>query len=80
MLRQGQSQCTDTECVDLMRPQTAPTESTEDGNFMFMAMLTILAMTLYFLRPMARRRQLDTSDKPSSSGGDNGSGPPPAIH
>jgi len=80
MLRQGQSQCTDTECVDLIRPPNAPTESSDDSNFMFLAMLTILALTLYVFRPMARRRQLANSNKPSSSGEDNGSGPPPAIH
>lgn len=34
---------------------------------MFMAMLAILALTLYVFRPMGRRRQLANSDKPSSS-------------
>jgi len=80
MLRQGQSQCTDTECVDLIRPQTTPIESDEGSNFMFLTMLTIIALTLYVFRPMARRRQITSSNKPSSSGEDNGSGPPPAIH
>lgn len=81
MLRQGQSHCTDTECVDLIRPQNAAsTESGDDNNFMFMTMLLILALTLYVFRPMARRRQVDTtSNKPSGSGEDDGP-PPPAIH
>lgn len=79
MLRQGQTQCTDTECVDLIRPQNAPAESSEDSNFMLLTMLTILALILYVFRPMGRRRQANNS-KPSSSGEDDGSGPPPAIH
>ncbi len=52
----------------VIRPQNAPTESSEDNNFMFLTMLTILALTLYVFRPMSRRRQLANSNKPSSSG------------
>jgi len=83
MLRQGQSYCTDTECVDLIRPQTTPTvESSEGNNFMLLTMLTILALTLYVFRPMRGRRQLSNSTKSSGNDEDSndGSPPPPAIH
>lgn len=52
----------------MIRPQNASTESSDDSNFMFLTMITILALTLYIFRPMGRRRQLTNNDKPTSSG------------
>ncbi|KAJ6641426.1 Small integral membrane protein 14, partial [Pseudolycoriella hygida] len=60
MLRQGQSHCTDTECVDLITPRNVSNESTE-GNFMLLTMLTMLALVLFIFRPMERRQSPNTN-------------------
>lgn len=57
--------------IQVVRPQNAASsESSDDNNFMFMTMLLILALTLYVFRPMARRRQVDSSSNKASGSGE----------
>ncbi|XP_063241411.1 small integral membrane protein 14 [Bacillus rossius redtenbacheri] len=80
LLRQSQGYCTDTECVDLVRPGELPSaEGDSPSGFVMLAMCWFaLALFLFFARPRSLRAT-GTDDKPR----DNGQGPqgsPPAIN
>ncbi|KAJ2952881.1 hypothetical protein O0L34_g7246 [Tuta absoluta] len=74
LLRQGQSYCTDTECLDELQGLPAPSSA---GNSFMMLFLTLaLAMAMYAFRPR-NRPQLQDATKPLRNPQDHDDGAPP---
>ncbi|CAH4037198.1 unnamed protein product [Pieris brassicae] len=72
MLRQGQSYCTDGECLDEMLSLPEPENAAINYTFMFMMMA--MAIVLYVLRP--QRNQIQDTAKPAPNPRDNDGAPP----
>lgn len=64
-LRNGQSVCTDNECMDLTSPQNASPSSDSADSFTLMMFMMIAAVILYLIRPNSLRRRSDDLNKPS---------------
>lgn len=74
LLRQGQSYCTDSECLDeLPGLPRAGTESA-GGDFLMMFLMMALAVAMYVMRP--RRNQIQDAAKPAHSPQDRDGAPP----
>ncbi|CAG9114761.1 hypothetical protein JYU34_007649 [Plutella xylostella] len=71
LLRQGQSYCTDTECLEEL---PGPGAGAEGGNFMIMFMMLAVALAMYMLRP--RRNRLADAAKPARNSHDSDDAPP----
>lgn len=77
ILRNGQSYCTDNECIDL---PNGPNQGVGDNFFMLMLFM-IFAVILYVMRPASLRRRNDLNKAlPPSNGGPNNDGAPPAVN
>lgn len=77
ILRNGQSYCTDNECIDL---PNAPNQGAS-GNFFMMMLFMIFAVILYVMRPASLRRRNDLDKAlPPSNGGPSNDGAPPAVN
>uniref|UniRef100_A0A0K8TQD5 Small integral membrane protein 14 n=1 Tax=Tabanus bromius TaxID=304241 RepID=A0A0K8TQD5_TABBR len=80
LLRQTQSHCTDTDCIE----PTLPTpNNSEDGNFALMTMFTLFAVILYFIRPsafMGTRNDAHKSSEQPPGGQDPDNGQPPTVN
>ncbi|KAH9635354.1 hypothetical protein HF086_017920, partial [Spodoptera exigua] len=61
-LRQGQSYCTDNECLDEF-PSLPSAPQSSANSFMVMFLMMALALAMYAMRP--RRNQIQDSAKPS---------------
>ncbi|XP_063359285.1 small integral membrane protein 14 [Cydia amplana] len=72
LLRQGQSYCTDTECLDEVSGLPAPESA--GNSFLVMFAMMALAVAMYMLRP--RRRQLPEANKPPRNSQDHDGAPP----
>lgn len=74
LLRNSQSQCTDSECFqELPGPQGSPPIGGENNFFLLMIGWVVLALALYFMRPNRLRNHGDS--KPNNNQGP--STPPP---
>ncbi|XP_041976847.1 small integral membrane protein 14 [Aricia agestis] len=70
LLRQGQSYCTDNECLE-----TLPGPQGSAGNsFLVVFMMMALAAAMYVMRP--RRDRLQDAAKPTTNSHDNDGAPP----
>ncbi|XP_072943870.1 small integral membrane protein 14 [Epargyreus clarus] len=69
LLRQGQSYCTDTECLDAL-----PSPQSAGGNFLLVFAMMALAVAMYVLRP--RRNQIQDAVKPMPNSHDRDGAPP----
>lgn len=77
ILRNGQSYCTDNECIDL---PNAPNQGASDNFFMLMLFM-IFAVILYVMRPASLRRRNDLNKAlPPSNGDPSNDGAPPAVN
>ncbi|XP_026329319.1 small integral membrane protein 14 [Hyposmocoma kahamanoa] len=79
LLRQGQSYCTDSDCLEQMPSLPAPQSA--GNSFLLMFLTLALAVAMYAFRPRARAQIMD-ADKPSrnSQGPDDSTPPaPPRI-
>ncbi|XP_055919962.1 small integral membrane protein 14 [Eupeodes corollae] len=82
LIRQSQSHCTDTECIDL--PSLPSPTGGEETSFTMMTMFMVLAVILYFIKPDSIMKVYN-SKKPNggrpSGGRDPPSGDaPPAVN
>ncbi|CAG4988355.1 unnamed protein product, partial [Parnassius apollo] len=72
LLRQGQSYCTDNECLEqlpgLPRPESA------GNSFLVMFIMMALAVAMYMMRP--RRNQIQDAAKPAPNSHDRDGAPP----
>jgi len=84
MLRDGQSYCTDSEC---MEPPMSGNANPGDSTMLLMALWMIVAVALFFMRPDSARRSQDptdaTQEKAAAAIGTNNNNnnppPPPAL-
>ncbi|KAJ8725860.1 hypothetical protein PYW08_004043 [Mythimna loreyi] len=72
LLRQGQSYCTDTDCLETMPNLPQPESSA--NSFMVMFLMMALALAMYAMRP--RRNQIQDAAKPSRNSQDHDGAPP----
>lgn len=82
-LRQSQSYCTDTECIDDSMPSitgsTTASTSTEPNNFVMMTVMWLfISFMLYMLRPNSLRNRRDDLQKPHRDEPDQNGRFPPA--
>lgn len=73
LLRQGQSYCTENECLDEFPSLPSPPQSSANS-FMVMFLMMALALAMYAMRP--RRNQIQDSAKPSRNSQDHDGAPP----
>ncbi|XP_022915937.1 small integral membrane protein 14 [Onthophagus taurus] len=73
MLRQSQSYCTDSECVDDITGASLQ-RGNDEGIFM-MSVMFVMALLIYYLRPN-RFRTKNTSEKPCFNERDSNGAPP----
>ncbi|OWR55780.1 small integral membrane protein 14 [Danaus plexippus] len=69
LLRQGQSYCTDGECLDEL---PGPPAQAASNSFLVMFLMMALAMAMYMMRP----RQIQDVAKPASNSQDRDGAPP----
>ncbi|XP_049867116.1 small integral membrane protein 14 [Pectinophora gossypiella] len=75
LLRQGQSYCTDSECLEQLPGLPAPPESA-GSSFLLMFLTIALAVAMYAMRPRARAITHDAT-KPVRNPQDHDDGAPP---
>ncbi|CAH0721896.1 unnamed protein product, partial [Brenthis ino] len=76
LLRQGQSYCTDNECLDEL--PGLPPASSAGNSFLMMFLMMVLAVAMYMMRP--RRNQIqDAKPVPNSQDRDGAPPTPPRI-
>ncbi|XP_046965480.1 small integral membrane protein 14 [Vanessa cardui] len=73
LLRQGQSYCTDNECLDEQMPGLPRPESA-GNSFLVMFLMMALAVAMYMMRP--RRNQIEDAAKPMPNSQDRDGAPP----
>ncbi|XP_045785629.1 small integral membrane protein 14 [Maniola jurtina] len=73
LLRQGQSYCTDSDCIDQLPGLPAPPESA-GNSFLVMFLVMALAVAMYMMRP--RRNQIQDAAKPTANPQDRDGAPP----
>ncbi|KAI5696979.1 hypothetical protein M8J75_003354 [Diaphorina citri] len=74
-LRQSQTACTDTDCIDALPGLTNPTAPAGDNSFSIMLMMWVVVATVLFLmRPRRLRQGADDLNKRDN---DSASLPPP---
>jgi len=78
MLRQGQSYCTDSECMD---PPLSPSSTDPNSTMVLVALWAVAAVALFFMRPSSARPAQESEDpaqeKVGSMGGNDSTQPPP---
>jgi len=74
MMREGQSYCTDTECMD---PPLSGNSEGMDGSMMIVALWMVLAMILFLVRPSSTRTVEPQVEKPSNAISNDDDQPPP---
>jgi len=78
MLRQGQSYCTDSEC---MEPPMSGNSTPGDPTMLLMALWCVMAVALFFMRPQSARPSGDSTDaaqeKAAAALANNNNPPPP---
>ncbi|XP_055837502.1 small integral membrane protein 14 [Episyrphus balteatus] len=82
LIRQSQSSCTDTECIDLPSSLPSPTGG-EETSFTMMTMFMILAVILYFIRPDSIIKVVNSKkpgDRPSGGRDPPSGDAPPAVN
>ncbi|KAL0894161.1 hypothetical protein ABMA27_014193 [Loxostege sticticalis] len=72
LLRQGQSYCTDSECLDELPGM--PAAAGAGNSFLVMFLMMALAMLMYAMRP--RRNQIQDAAKPGPNFHDRDGAPP----
>ncbi|VVD04416.1 unnamed protein product [Leptidea sinapis] len=77
MLRQGQSYCTDGECLEELPSLPAPESAS--NNFIFMFMIMAVALAMYMIRPRQNQTQDATKPPPNSHDRDGAPPTPPRI-
>lgn len=77
LLRNSQSYCTDTECLQEM-PSPQGDGAGQMSFFVMAAAWVVIALVLFMLRPSSLRNRGD--EKPSNNQGPQGSPPPAPIH
>ncbi|KAL4711971.1 hypothetical protein ACJJTC_011278 [Scirpophaga incertulas] len=73
LLRQGQSYCTDSECLEQLPGLPAPASAS--NSFMMMFLVIALAVAMYAMRP--RRAQIQEAAKPAQPDFHDRDGAPP---
>lgn len=76
LLRQGQSYCTDSECLDQLPGLPSPPESA-GSSFLLVFLTMALAVAMYAMRPRGRAQIMDTDGKPVRNPQDHDDGAPP---
>ncbi|VVD04415.1 unnamed protein product [Leptidea sinapis] len=76
-LRQGQSYCTDGECLEELPSLPAPESAS--NNFIFMFMIMAVALAMYMIRPRQNQTQDATKPPPNSHDRDGAPPTPPRI-
>lgn len=77
LLRQSQSHCTDTECIEELTSLPSGGQLSETNSFVMMAMLwMVVALVLFLLRPRSLRSS-SADSKPRNTEPDNNDGRPP---
>ncbi|KAG6449403.1 small integral membrane protein 14 [Manduca sexta] len=72
LLRQGQSYCTDSECLEQLPGLSQPESA--GNSFMMMFLMVAFALAMYMLRP--RRNQIQDAAKPAHGPHDHDGAPP----
>ncbi|XP_053625138.1 small integral membrane protein 14 [Plodia interpunctella] len=72
LLRQGQSYCTDSECLEQLPGLPAPQSA--GNSFLVMFLMMALAVAMYMMRP--RRNQIQDVAKPDRNTQDRDGAPP----
>lgn len=73
LLRQGQSYCTEAECLDELSPLATPGTTSGNG-FLMIFLIIAFAVLMYVMRPSALRQR----EGKNPTGGQGPSGEPPA--